>query len=128
MLLVRAGWVVSLLVLSAAPVLADTAGMRGGGFGLQGGEALYRGICQGCHMADAKGASGAGTYPALAGNPKLAAASYVVHIVLKGQKGMPALGDNLSDGQVADVVNYVRTHFGNRFQGEVKPADVQALR
>jgi len=128
MLLVRAGWVLSLLALSAAPVFADTAGMRGGGFALQGGEALYRGICQGCHMADAKGASGAGTYPALAGNPKLATASYVVHIVLKGQKGMPALGDNLSDTQVADVVNYVRTHFGNRFQGEVKPADVQALR
>jgi mono/diheme cytochrome c family protein len=41
---------------------------------------------------------------------------------------MPALGDNLSDQQVADVVNYVRTHFGNRFKGEVKPADVQALR
>lgn len=128
MLLGRAGWVLSLLALSAAPVFADTAGMRGGGFALQGGEALYRGICQGCHMADAKGASGAGTYPALAGNPKLATASYVVHVVLKGQKGMPALGDNLSDGQVADVVNYVRQHFGNRFQGEVKPADVQALR
>lgn len=128
MLLVRAGWVLSFLALSAVPVFADTAGMRGGGFALQGGEALYRGICQGCHMADAKGASGAGTYPALADNPKLATASYVVHIVLKGQKGMPALGDNLSDGQVADVVNYVRTHFGNRFQGEVKPADVQALR
>jgi mono/diheme cytochrome c family protein len=128
MLLVRAGWVLSLLALSAASAFADTAGMRGGGFALQGGEALYRGICQGCHMADAKGASGAGTYPALAGNPKLATASYVIHIVLKGQKGMPALGDNLSDVQVADVVNYVRTHFGNRFQGEVKPADVQALR
>src|SRR5690242_13991261 len=128
MFLVRTGFAFALLTLGAAPAFADTAGMRGGGFALQGGEALYKGICQGCHMADAKGASGAGTYPALAGNPKLATASYVVRIVLKGQKGMPALGDNLSDGQVADVVNYVRTHFGNRFQGEVKAADVQALR
>jgi mono/diheme cytochrome c family protein len=128
MLLVRTGFAFALLVVSAAPVVADTAGMRGGGFALQGGEALYKGICQGCHMADAKGASGAGTYPALAGNPKLATASYVAHIVLKGQKGMPALGDNLSDAQVAEVVNYVREHFGNRFKGEVKPADVQALR
>ena len=128
MFVVRTGLILSLLALSAGPVVADTAGMRGGGFALQGGEALYKGICQGCHMADAKGASGAGTYPALASNPKLATASYVAHIVLKGQKGMPAFGDNLSDTQVADVVNYVRTHFGNRFQGEVKPADVQALR
>ena len=128
MLLVRIGFAFALIMVSAAPVVADTAGMRGGGFALQGGEALYKGICQGCHMADAKGASGAGTYPALAGNPKLATASYVAHIVLKGQKGMPALGDNLSDAQVAEVVNYVREHFGNRFKGEVKPADVQALR
>jgi mono/diheme cytochrome c family protein len=41
---------------------------------------------------------------------------------------MPALGDNLSDSQVADVVNYVRSHFGNSFKGEVKAADVQILR
>ena len=56
-------------------------------------------------MADAKGASGAGTYPALAGDLKLATAAYVAYIVLRRQKGMPAFGDNLSDQQVADVVN-----------------------
>ena len=37
----------------------------------QGGEAIYKGICQDCHMPDARGAVGAGMYPALAGNPKL---------------------------------------------------------
>jgi len=125
---VRTTFALTLLTLGAAPAFADTAAQRGGGFALQGGEAIYKGICQGCHMADAKGASGAGAYPALAGNPKLATASYVARIVLKGQKGMPALGDNLSDSQVADVVNYVREHFGNRFKGEVKPADVQGMR
>jgi mono/diheme cytochrome c family protein len=124
----RIRFALMLLGLSAAPASADTAAQRGGGFALQGGEAIYKGVCQGCHMADAKGASGAGAYPALAGNPKLATAAYVAHIVLKGQKGMPALGDNLSDQQIADVVNYVRSHFGNSFKGEVKPADVQALR
>jgi len=30
--------------------------------------------------------------------------------------------------RIADMVNCVRGHFGNRFKGEVKPADVQALR
>ena len=118
----------ALLALSAAPAFADTAAQRGGGFALQGGEAIYKGICQGCHMADARGASGAGAYPALAGNPKLATAAYIARIVLKGRKGMPALGDNLSDSQVADVVNYVRSHFGNRFRGEIKAVDMQALR
>jgi mono/diheme cytochrome c family protein len=124
----RTGLVLALLALCAAPVFADTAAQRGGGFALEGGEAIYRGVCQGCHMADARGASGAGAYPALAGNPKLATANYVVTIVIKGRKGMPALGDNLSDSQVADVVNYVRSHFGNRFKEEIKPTEVQSVR
>ena len=40
-------------------------------FPMQGGQAIYEGVCQGCHMPDAKGAVGAGMYPALASNPKL---------------------------------------------------------
>ncbi len=119
-----------LLLLAAAVVQAsgDTADQRNGNFALNGGEAIYQGICQGCHMADAQGAEGAGHYPALASNPRLTGAGYVMHVVLKGQKGMPGLGDNLSDQQIADVVNYVRTHFGNHFGGAVTPADVQAAR
>jgi mono/diheme cytochrome c family protein len=38
------------------------------------GEVVYRTVCQDCHMAEAQGAVGAGTYPALANDPKLAAA------------------------------------------------------
>jgi mono/diheme cytochrome c family protein len=107
---------------------ADTTEQRGGTYALNGGEAIYQGICQGCHMAEAQGAEGAGRYPALASNPRLAGTAYVTHLVLKGQKAMPGFGDNLSDQQVADVVNYVRTHFGNRFGGAVTPADAQAAR
>jgi mono/diheme cytochrome c family protein len=117
-----------LLAAGVAPALGDTADQRNGNFTLSGGEAIYQGICQGCHMAEAQGAEGAGRYPALASNSRLAGAAYVMHIVLKGQKGMPGLGDNLSDQQVADVVNYVRTHFGNHFGGAVTPAEVQAAR
>jgi mono/diheme cytochrome c family protein len=128
MILLRTAAAFALLALGATPALSDTAGQRGGGFTLAGGEAIYQGICQGCHMADAKGAVGAGAYPALAGDAHLATAGYVVIIVMKGHKGMPAFGDNLSDQQIADVVNYVRSHFGNRFTGEVKPANVQGMR
>ena len=117
-----------LLAAGAVPAFGDTTEQRGGTYALNGGEAIYQGICQGCHMADAKGAEGAGRYPALASNPHLAGAAYVIHLVLKGQKAMPGFGDNLSDQQIADVVNYVRTHFGNRFSGTVTPADVQAAR
>lgn len=95
----------------------------------QGGEAIYKGVCQACHMPDAKGGVGAGMYPALAKDPKLAVAGYPVSVVVNGQKAMPAfLGTKLSDQQIADVVNYVRTHFGNDYKDKVTPADVKAAR
>ena len=92
------------------------------------GEAIFKRICAACHMPDAKGAVGAGHYPALAGNPNLAAAGYPTMVVVKGLNGMPAIGAMLTDQQVADVVNYVRSHFGNKFKGSVTAADVKPLR
>ncbi|HEY2395387.1 MAG TPA: cytochrome c [Rudaea sp.] len=92
------------------------------------GATLYRAICQGCHMPDARGAQGAGMYPALAGNAKLASAAYPVLTVLNGRHGMPALGVYLSDAQVAEVVNFVRTHFDNHYADAVTPDDVAKLR
>jgi mono/diheme cytochrome c family protein len=92
------------------------------------GEALYRAICQGCHMADARGASGAGSYPALAGDAKLEAGGYAILVVVQGQRAMPPFGSALSDAQIAAVVNYVRTHFGNGYKDEVTVADVKAAR
>jgi mono/diheme cytochrome c family protein len=92
------------------------------------GEALFRSICQGCHMPDAKGAKGAGMYPALAGNANLEAAGYPLTVVVHGRKGMPAFGNYLNDAQVAAVVNYVRGHFGNGYQDAVSAEDVKAVR
>jgi mono/diheme cytochrome c family protein len=94
----------------------------------QGGEALYKEICQACHMPDAKGASGAGAYPALAANPKLAGKAYPVFVVINGLKAMPSFGVSLSDRQIADVVNYIRSHFGNRYTDTVTSGEVKALR
>ena len=106
----------------------NTPDFRGAPFAMQGGEAVYRGICQGCHMADAKGATGAGTYPALANNPRLASTGYVVSMIVRGRKGMPPFGAQFTDQQIADVVNYVRSHFGNHYQDKLQAADVPALR
>jgi len=92
------------------------------------GETLYAGICQGCHMPNGQGAAGAGRYPALAKNPKLEASGYPVTMVLRGFNGMPTFAERLTDAQVAQVVNYVRTHFGNSYADAVKPEDVKALR
>jgi mono/diheme cytochrome c family protein len=79
-------------------------------------------------MPNAQGAVGAGMYPALAKNPKLEVAGYPIAVVVNGQKAMPAFGPMLSDQQIADVINYVRTHFGNNYKDAVKPADVKAAR
>lgn len=106
-----------------------------GKFGQQSGEAIFQGICQSCHMADAKGAVGAGTYPALANNPRLAAAIYPITVVVNGQRAMPPFGKAnppfegyLTDVQIANVLNYVRTHFGNRYKDVITPATVKAAR
>jgi len=92
------------------------------------GEQIYTQICQGCHMPDAKGAIGAGRYPALAGNGKLASAAYPAVMVMNGRGNMPAFGPMLTDTQVADVVNYVRTHFGNAYTDSLRPDDVKVFR
>ncbi|MGB0135560.1 c-type cytochrome [Dokdonella sp.] len=105
---------------------------------LVSGEQIYRQICQGCHMPGGRGATGAGSYPAFAGNPALASANYVVVTVLNGRGNMPAFKPienfefffgptSLDDRQVAEVVNYIRTHFGNDYAEPVSAADVAAL-
>lgn len=124
----------ALLLLSASPVFAQArdpgpgAMGRPGDYSFQGGAAVYSHVCQACHMADAKGAVGAGAFPALASNPKLAEAGYPVSVILHGQKAMMPLGNLLTDQQVADVVNYIRGNFGNRYKGAVTAVDVKAAR
>lgn len=125
-----------MLACLGGQALADTAApappprpLRGGGmFPMQGGQAIYQGVCQGCHMPDAKGAVGAGMYPALANDPKLEESGYPLGVILGGQKAMPPLGAMLSDTQIADVVNYIRTHFGNHYSDKVTPDFVKTMR
>jgi mono/diheme cytochrome c family protein len=106
---------------------AFSAGGRGR-FGETSGEAMFRRVCAACHMPDAKGAEGAGHYPALAGNPKLEAGGYPLSVLMHGLNGMPPVGQMMSDQQAADLVNYVRTHFGNRYKDAVTPTDAKAAR
>jgi mono/diheme cytochrome c family protein len=94
----------------------------------QSGEQLFANVCQGCHMPDAKGAVGAGTYPSLAGNKNLEAGGYPVYVVVRGQRAMPAFGVMMSDDQIAAVVNYLRTHFGNDYKDAVTAEDVKVVR
>lgn len=93
-----------------------------------GGAAVYAGACAGCHMAGGQGASGAGAYPALAGDPRLASSAYAVTRVLQGRGAMPPFGNSLSDEQVAGVVGYIRASFGNAYGPGPAAAEVAALR
>ncbi len=118
-------WIAGTAALTAA--ITGAGAQFGGGYHEQTGKDLYEHVCQGCHMADAKGAVGAGAYPALAGDPKLAARMYPVIVILKGQKAMPSFAD-LTDAQIAEVTNYVRANFGNRFADTVTADEVKAMR
>ena len=107
---------------------ADGSFMSSQRFMQRDGQVIYRTVCQGCHMADAQGAVGAGAYPTLANDPKLAEAEYPVLVVVNGSKGMPPFGKLLDDEQVVAVVNYVRSHFGNSYPDSVSPAAVRSAR
>lgn len=116
----------------------DAAFTSTAGVGNMGGAALYEHLCQGCHMAQGQGAVGAGHYPRLAGDPALVSWQYVAITVLNGKNGMPPFGlaedevsevraVHLSDEQVAGVVNYVRTSFGNKYPQKATAKSVAAL-
>jgi len=107
----------------AAPMLST-----GTGLAEREGAELYANICQACHMPDGKGATGAGTYPSLAGDSNLAGSSYPIHIVINGKRAMPPFGKMMGDEQIAAVVNYVRTHFGNTYPDVITVKDVAAGR
>jgi mono/diheme cytochrome c family protein len=120
------------IVLAAVgwAALADDAApmSRGWVFGERGGVDLFDNVCAACHQPDAKGAVGAAAYPPLAADKKLASADFVLTALFKGLRGMPPLGDMMTDGQVADVVNYVRTHFGNSYADAVSASQAAAAR
>jgi mono/diheme cytochrome c family protein len=125
--------------ISAAALADGNSVTSTAGLGTAGGAEIYGHICQGCHMPGAQGAAGAGHYPKLAGDPALVSWQYVALTVLHGKNGMPAFGQqatgeamdfllvHLSDAQVADVVNYVRSNFGNHYKGSVTAEQVAAL-
>ncbi|PUA44385.1 alcohol dehydrogenase [Pseudomonas protegens] len=102
------------------------------------GAAVYIDNCAACHRTDGHGYTR--VFPALAGNPVLqsADATSLIHIVLKGGTlpathsapstfTMPPFAWRLSDQEVADVVNFIRSSWGNQ-ASSVKPGDVAALR
>ena len=107
-----------------------------GGYARSGapGENLYQAHCASCHGL--KGEGVAGHVPALAHNGAVQARGPedVISVVLgglppkQGLAPMPAVGADLSDGDVATIVDYVRNSFGNAAPAATKPSEVATLR
>jgi mono/diheme cytochrome c family protein len=131
MICVRTIGLAASLALAATASLAQT-GQRtfssGYRFVEMSGEELYNNVCRACHMMDAKGATGAASYPSLAADRNLAAAGFPITMVVQGRRGMPPFADMMNDDQIAAVVNYLRTHFGNDYTDMVTAQDVKDVR
>jgi mono/diheme cytochrome c family protein len=126
-------------MLIEAPARAGTYGiLNPSQFVTTDGQQIYEHVCRGCHMPNAGGAVGAGHYPALANNATLASRQYMALTVLMGRRNMPAFGAKhaigfggppaiLSESQIAAVVNYVRSNFGNHYKDKLTATEVKAL-
>ena len=83
------------------------------------GAKLYLDHCSGCHQAQGRGIPG--VFPPLSGNGAVIAPdpADVLKVVLRGipaQNGrvaMPSFAGPLTDAEIAQIANYVRTNWGN---------------
>jgi cytochrome c6 len=90
------------------------------------GKGLFMKNCAACHQASGKGIPGA--FPALAGSKFVQGqGSDVAAVLLKGRGGMPDFSDSLNDRDIATVLTFVRSNWGNK-AGGLSEAEVVALR
>jgi mono/diheme cytochrome c family protein len=136
---VALGLALSAATLFGSPAQADSLGIFNPAIlSTTDGRQIFEQVCQGCHMPEGRGAIGAGHYPALAKDRALGSRQYMALTILMGRRNMPAFGvkhaigfglppATLSYEQIAAVINYVRTHFGNRYMDPITAAEVAAL-
>ncbi|MBI1841889.1 MAG: cytochrome c [Verrucomicrobia bacterium] len=103
------------------------------------GKKVYESACVACHQSSGSGLPG--QFPPLAGSDwvQTDGANRVIRIVLSGAQGpitvsgmafnnlMPPVGASLSDTNIADVLTYVRSEWGNKAPA-VTPEQVKAVR
>ena len=98
----------------------------------------YLNNCAACHLSSGRGYSS--TFPALADNPVVNAPdpASLISIVLRGAAEpatgsvptrftMPSFADRLDDQEIADVLSFLRSHWGNHAPGVV-PGAVAKIR
>ncbi len=127
-----------LLALKQAPLPGAAQPTGATGAVSTAGASLYASRCATCHQGN--GAGLAGVFPSLIGDPVVAAADGAEHarVLLFGRQGvpiggityaaeMPGWAEQLSNDEIAAVINHERTSWGNNAP-TVTPADVGALR
>ncbi len=124
--------------VAPTPTAAAPAAAGGYAYDVAKGGALFTTHCAVCHQATGEGVPGA--FPSLKGNAAVDSANPTLHIhtVLYGAQGvtiggvnypgaMPPFADPLSDADVANIVNYERSSWGNQAK-PATPAEVAAVR
>ena len=101
------------------------------------GETVYKTYCLACHQTDGSGVPG--TYPPLKKSDVVNGdKDHLIHILLEGLSGEVVVNGTtfnsimpsqsyLTDQQIADVLTYVRSDFGNT-SGAVTPDEVTSIR
>lgn len=100
------------------------------------GEEVYAANCSSCHMPQGEGLEG--VYPPMAKTDYLKDQPRAIDIILKGQDGEVTVNGktynvameampNLTDQQIADVLNYVGNTWENK-NPQIKPTQVKAQR
>jgi mono/diheme cytochrome c family protein len=98
------------------------------------GLSLYVSNCSGCHQASGRGIKG--VIPPLAGNPVVMApnASNIIKVIIRGITArdgyimMPSFASRLTDEEIVEIANYVRTSWGNSASANVTNAMVKNIR
>jgi mono/diheme cytochrome c family protein len=91
------------------------------------GQQVYTTVCQGCHMADGKGA-GRRAHSGAGGQPQCGNAAICGDDGAEGRGAMPSFAGLLNDRQIALVANFVGGNLGNKYKASIKPEDVKATR
>jgi mono/diheme cytochrome c family protein len=117
---------------------AQVAGTQPDPAAVQRGKALYDQHCVACHQPNGQGVPAA--FPSLVANPSVQCINptNAIHVILAGASTavtasapapmvMPPFGAQLGDQQIADLVTYIRTSWGNAAE-PVSAEQVKELR
>lgn len=123
-------------VLQPEPAILKTAAKETAELTVHPGKPVFDQNCKVCHQDQGQGVSG--IFPPLTPNPYIVDKAKIIDLVLNGMKGKIEIDDKsyngimvphrqLSDQQIADVISYVRSSFGNKLDA-VSPQEVGAAR